>query len=120
MATKKVLIVDDSPAQLSQLREIVKAQGCQIIEATSGREAVDKAIAENPDLIFLDIIMDDLDGYGACREILNNSSTENIPIVFVSTKKQRADKLWAARQGAKDLISKPYENQEIIDAINKY
>ena len=120
MAVRKVLVVDDSPTHLEQLRNIVDIAGYQVITADSGRTAVSKAISEVPDLIFMDIVMDDLDGYGACREILQNDSTAGMPVVFVSCKNNRADQMWAQRMGAKALISKPYEDEQILNELRKY
>ena len=117
---QKVLVVDDTAAHLQQLKEIVSEAGYQVITATSGKEAVEKTIAEKPSLVFLDIVMDDLDGYGACREITRNSETSDIPVVFVSTKNQRADHLWAEKQGAKALISKPIDSDVIVKQLNTY
>ena len=120
MTVKKVLVVDDSPAHLENLKNVVSAAGCRAILATSGTEAVTLTKQEKPDLVLLDIVMDDLDGYGACREILSDPDTKDIPIVFVSTKTNRADKLWAEKQGARGLISKPFKDEEILEVINKY
>ncbi len=120
MTGKKVLVVDDVQPHLEALKSIVEKANHTVITATSGEEAVEKAKAELPDLVLLDIVMDDMDGYGACREILKHPKTKNIPVVFVTTKRQRADKLWAEKQGAKGLISKPYTDQEILDVLNKY
>lgn len=118
--TKSILIVDDSPMHLEQLTKLVASLGHKTIQATSGKEAIEQAHKHLPDLIFLDIVMDDMDGYGACRAILAEDKTKDIPVVFVSTKNQRADKLWALKQGARALICKPYEDQSIIDEIAKY
>jgi twitching motility two-component system response regulator PilH len=120
MAKKKVLVVDDTAAHLQHLAEIVSTAGYQVITATSGKQAVEKSLAEKPDMIFLDIVMDDLDGYGACREITRNEKTKDIPVVFVSTKNQRADKLWAEKQGAKALLSKPVDSAQIVDSLDTY
>ncbi len=117
---KKILVVDDTAAHLQQMSEIVSGAGYQVITASSGKEAVQKAKADKPDLIFLDIVMDDLDGYGACREITRDEETGNIPVVFVSSKNQRADKLWAEKQGAKALISKPIDETEIARHLKMY
>lgn len=117
---KKILVVDDTAAHLQQMKEIVSGAGYQVVAASSGRQAVEFSLAEKPDLIFLDIVMDDLDGYGACREITKTEETKDIPVVFVSTKKQRADKLWAEKQGAKALISKPIDEAEIIKYLKMY
>lgn len=113
MALNKVLIVDDSSTDLMNLTNIVKAKGLQIVSASSGAEAVKKAKSESPDLIFMDIIMDDMDGYSACREIKAEGSTKDIPIVFVTSKNQKADVMWAKRQGGRALIVKPYAEADI-------
>jgi len=120
MAMKKILVVDDTAAHLQQMKEIVSEAGYQVITASSGREAVEKTKAEKPNLVFLDIVMDDLDGYGACREITQDADTREIPVVFVSTKNQRADKIWAEKQGAKGLISKPIDSAEIIKHLDAH
>ncbi|MDH5353396.1 MAG: response regulator [Gammaproteobacteria bacterium] len=117
---KKILVVDDTAAHLQQLQEIVSRAGHQVITASSGKDAVTKAKAEKPDMVFLDIVMDDLDGYGACREIVRAEETAGIPVVFVSTKNQRADRLWAEKQGAKGLISKPIDEGEILKHLQMY
>ena len=116
----KVLVVDDTAAHLQQMKEIVSEAGYQVITATSGREAVEKARSEKPSMVFLDIVMDDLDGYGACREITGDAETKDIPVVFVSTKNNRADRLWAEKQGARALLSKPIDSDEIVDNLKKY
>ena len=116
----KVLVVDDTAAHLQQMKEIVSEAGYQVITATSGKEAVEKAKAEKPSMVFLDIVMDDLDGYGACREITRDEETKNIPVVFVSTKSNRADRLWAEKQGAKALLSKPINSDEIVENLKRY
>ena len=120
MAVKKILLVDDSPAQLLEMRDAVSSVDAHIITATSGTEAVEKARTEKPDIIFMDIVMENLDGFGACREITRGEETRDIPVIFVSTKNQRADRIWADKQGAKTLITKPYDQKELLDQIQRY
>ncbi len=120
MAINKILLVDDSPAQLDALKEAVSGLGAKVITVTCGEDAVNKAISEKPDIILMDIIMDGMDGYNACREIVKNEDTKDIPIVFVSTKNQRADRMWAERQGARAFITKPFTKEQIVGEITKY
>ncbi|MCP4764722.1 MAG: response regulator [Gammaproteobacteria bacterium] len=120
MAGNKVLVVDDTAAHLQQMKEIVSAAGYQVITATSGREAIEKTKKEKPCMVFLDIVMDDLDGYGACREITRDQETCDIPVVFVSTKNQRADRIWAEKQGARALLTKPVDSAEIVNNLKMY
>ena len=116
----KVLVVDDSRADLEHLKTIVSRAGYQVITAISGAEAVEKATTFHPDLIFMDVIMEGKDGFQACREIISNDDTKHIPIVFVTAKCQKADRVWAGLQGGKGLIAKPYTSDEIVSQINEY
>ena len=118
MAVRKVLVVDDSPTDLVKLKSIVSDTGCTVLTAANGREAIELAHAENPDVIFLDIIMPDMDGYEACRKLTKDASTKHIPVVFVTSKDQKADRVWAKMQGGKDLVTKPFTADDIISQIN--
>lgn len=117
MAINKVLVVDDSLTELSNLAEIVSATGCTVIRASNGREALELAAREKPDIIFMDIIMPEMDGYEATRRLANESGTRGIPIIFVSSKNQKADKLWGQMQGAKGYITKPFTADQIIEQL---
>ena len=119
MAIKKILVCDDSAPDRQNLERIISATGCVVIACTGGKEALAKAKAEKPDLIFLDIVMPDMDGYATCRALQNDADTKSIPVVFVSSKGQKADKVWAQMQGGKDLVSKPYSSEEIVEQIKK-
>ena len=116
----KVLIVDDSRVDLEILKAIVSKAGHEVITAISGQEAVDKAVSTHPDLIFMDVIMENKDGFEACREIIANTETKHIPIVFVTGKCQKADRIWAELQGGKALVGKPFTPDEIMTEINKH
>lgn len=120
MNIRKILIVDDSSTDLLHLKDILQAVNCTVITATSGAEAVSKATSEKPDLIFMDIVMDEMDGYKACREISNNAATSHIPVVFVTSKKNRADRIWAEKQGGKALVTKPYTADDIVSQVNAF
>ncbi len=120
MAVRKIMIVDDSRVELMNLQNIVAKSGCEIITASSGKEAVAKARSEKPDLIFMDVIMDEMDGFSACREISDNAETKHIPVVFVTSKSQKADAIWAQKQGGRGLIGKPYTEEQILDKIKAF
>lgn len=118
--SKKILVVDDSPVELANLRTLLHDHGYDTVTATTGRECMDKAIAEMPSLILLDIIMPDMDGYEACRRLRAEVKTKTIPVVFVSSKNQKADQLWATMQGAKALIGKPYTPEQILQTVRAF
>ena len=117
MMINKVLLVDDSPTDLANIRSIVADAGYSVLTATSGDEAVKLAKDESPDLIFMDIVMEGADGYDACREITQNDNTRGIPVVFVTSKNQKADRVWAELQGGKAFITKPYTPEQILEQI---
>jgi twitching motility two-component system response regulator PilH len=119
MGTKKVLICDDSSADRQNLEQILAESGCQVISCAGGRDALEKAKVEKPDLIFLDIVMPDMNGYATCRALQNDKDTKGIPVVFVSAKGQKADKIWAQMQGGKDLVAKPFTASDIVAQLKK-
>lgn len=119
MAISKILVVDDTNTDRLNLQSILDDAGYQVVTAASGREAVEKVRSERPDLVFLDIIMEDMDGFQTCRKLSNDDNTKHIPVVMVSSKDQKVDMLWARKQGARAYIIKPYTAQQITDQIQK-
>jgi twitching motility two-component system response regulator PilH len=117
MAINKVLIVDDSPTEQHVLAEILNKHGYTITTANSGQEGVDKAKAEKPDLILMDIVMPGLNGFQATRAISKDPDTARIPVILCSSKGQETDKAWGLRQGAKDYIVKPITEKELMAKI---
>lgn len=120
MTVKKVLCVDDAAADLTVIQKIVNNANVAVITATGGKEALAKARSESPDLIFLDIIMPDIDGFAVMRELQKDPATKDIPVVFVSSKSQKADQLWAKMQGGKGFVPKPATQEAVMDAMNKF
>jgi len=120
MSINKIMTVDDSKVDLINIQNILSDAGYNVITASSGQEAIDKAAAEKPDLIFMDVVMQQMDGYQACRELTHQDATKNIPIVFVTAKGQKADRVWAEMTGAKGLVQKPYTPDQIIEQVNQF
>lgn len=117
MSTRKALVVDDSSAELANIKSILIDAGYMVVTASNGKEALEKAKAEKPSIIFLDIVMPDMDGYEACRQLTHDAATKDIPVVFVSSKAQKADRVWGQMQGAKGYVAKPYTADQIIDQL---
>jgi len=120
MSINKILVVDDSTVDRMNIQNIIADAGYNVIAASSGQEAIEKASAEKPDLIFMDVVMQQMDGYQACREITHDEATKDVPIVFVTSKGQKADRMWAEMQGGKGLVQKPYTPDQIIEQINRF
>jgi twitching motility two-component system response regulator PilH len=113
----KILIVDDSPTEIHVLSTILESNGYQIVTAESGESGVEVAKAELPDLILMDVVMPGLNGFQATRQLKKEASTAHIPVVIVTTKDQETDKIWGMRQGAKDYLTKPVEEGNLINTI---
>ncbi|MBR9828527.1 MAG: response regulator [Oceanospirillales bacterium] len=120
MAVNKILIVEDDPVQQQCLSEILHATGAEIIIGSNGQQGILLAESEKPDLIFMDIVMPEVDGFSACRQITNAASTKGIPVIIVSSKHEDADRVWAQLQGASAMIAKPYSSQEILDQVEAF
>lgn len=118
MSVKKILVVDDSLTDLTRIQQILNNKGYQVITANSGLEAIEKAKSNLPDVIFMDVVMDDKNGFQACRELQKEEITKNIPIFLVSSKSQKVDHLYAKQVGARELIPKPYEEAQILEKLN--
>jgi twitching motility two-component system response regulator PilH len=117
---RRVMVVDDSIVDRTNLITIIEQIGHQVIAASSGAEAVQLAQSEAPDLIFLDIMLGEMDGFKTCRTLHRDPQTANIPVVMVSSKKNKSDMVWAAEQGARAYIVKPYTAQDIITALEQF
>jgi twitching motility two-component system response regulator PilH len=117
MPTNKALVVDDSSTDLNAIRTVLQDAGWMVNTAVNGTQALQRAKADKPSIIFLDIVMPELDGYGTSRLLANDPDTKGIPVVFVSTKNTKADQVWARAQGGKALIGKPFSADQIVDAL---
>jgi twitching motility two-component system response regulator PilH len=116
----RVLIVDDSPTEMHVMKTMLEKNGFDILTAESGEAGIETARSEKPDLILMDVVMPGLNGFQATRQLTNDSATANIPIIIVTTKNQETDRAWGMRQGAKDYLTKPVEETQLVDKINQY
>ena len=114
-----ILIADDSNTERTHLKKVLESAGYQVLVASSGKEALSIAQSELPDLILLDIIMENGDGYQTCRSLKRNAVTEHIPVIMVSSKGNAVDQQWAKKLGALDYIIKPYSDQELLQRLNE-
>ena len=113
----KILLVDDYPTETHQFKAMLELMGHEIITAENGRDGVNMAIAELPDVVLMDIVMPDMNGFQATRQIARGTDTKHIPVIIVSSKNQETDKVWGQRQGAKGYITKPVDTNELISVL---
>lgn len=117
MSVRKVLVVDDSATDLKKLEQIVAAGGYTVITASSGKEALERVKHDRPDAVLLDVIMNDMNGFQVCRALTADANTKNIPIVLVSSKKEKTDQVWGVEQGARAYVTKPFTSEQILDQL---
>jgi len=110
---EKILVIDDDLDTLRLVGLMLQRQGYQISAATNGQQGLDKAIEEKPNLILLDIMMPDMDGYEVARRLRKNPTTINIPILMFTAKTQLDDKVAGFEVGADDYLTKPTHPSEL-------
>jgi len=111
---KKILVVDDAAVDLKNLAKIVSGSGAAVLTASSGAEALLKAREQQPSLVLLDVNMPGLDGFSTARQLAGDPLTKDIPVVFVTGKNQKADRVFAQMLGAKGYVTKPYCAEDIL------
>lgn len=114
---EKVFIVDDSLANRRILKAILKQDGYDLLEAEDGESAIDIALREKPDLILLDIMMPQKDGFEVCQALKSDIRTFTIPIIFISAMTQESDKIKGLGLGAADYVTKPFSNAEVLARV---
>lgn len=117
MTPKTILVIDDSPTALKITSEILTEQGFRVVGASDGEEALEIATRVHPHLIVLDIILPKKNGFQVCRQLKTESATSDIKILMLSSKNQASDRFWGQKQGADAYITKPFDDEELIEAI---
>lgn len=118
--SKTILVVDDTPENLRLLAGLLAEQGYKARLAPSGAHALATAQKDPPDLILLDIMMPDMDGYEVCRHLKAAQKTESIPVIFISALDEIFDKMTAFSIGGVDYITKPFQVEEVLARIKTH
>ena len=116
----KVLVIDDSKTIRSTAESRLKKTGCSVVTAEDGFDALSIIVRENPDIIFIDVMMPRLDGYETCSIIRGNEKYREKPIVMLSSKSSFCDKAKGDVVGANAYLTKPFARDELFDAIRKF
>lgn len=114
-----VLIVDDSPTELHVLKGMLEKKGHMVLIAKDGEDAIERANQDLPELILMDVVMPGMNGFQATRALTKDPKTGHIPIIMVTTKDQETDRVWGLRQGAKGYLTKPVNEQELMQKIDE-
>ena len=113
-----ILVVDDNPANIKVLFDLLKESCFRVFVAKSGESALEKIEAAPPDLILLDVLMPGMDGFETCHRLKENPKTKDIPVIFMTALAEVADKVKGLKLGAIDYITKPIEHEEALARIN--
>lgn len=117
MAIKKILIVDDSPTERYYLTAILERNGFTVATAENGDDAMAKIKADRPELILMDVVMPGANGFQVTRAIAKDPDLADVPIIICSTKNQETDRIWGLRQGARDYLVKPVDEEQLLARI---
>ena len=116
----KVMIIDDSNTIRRSAEIFLKTSGCEVILAEDGFEAMSKIVDNQPNIIFIDIVMPRLDGYQACMLIKKNPTYQSIPVIMLSSKDGLFDKAKGRIAGSDNYLTKPFTAEGLLSIIRKY
>jgi two-component system alkaline phosphatase synthesis response regulator PhoP len=116
--TKKILIVDDEPDIIEFLQYNLKREGFEVISASDGKQGIQVAEREKPDLILLDIMMPEIDGVETCRQLRSNKAFDQTPIAFLTARDEDFSQITALDVGGDDYITKPIKPRVLLSRIN--
>jgi twitching motility two-component system response regulator PilH len=117
---KKILIVDDSPAEVKLMQAVLDGAGYSSVAIHDPMRIEQMIEMEHPNLILLDVVMPQRNGFQACRDLKGNAQYSRIPVVLVTSKNTSSDKFWAKEQGADGYVTKPFTKDELLGEVQKF
>ena len=117
MTIKKVLLVDDSKTELHHLSDMLSKRGYSVRTAENGEEAMRRLAEDKPDLILMDVVMPGQNGFQLTRAITRDPQFADVPVIMCTSKNQETDRVWGMRQGARDYITKPVNQADLLAKI---
>jgi DNA-binding response OmpR family regulator len=117
---KKVLVVDDSQAEVRLIQNFLQQGGFHAVgisDPTKIEEAIEE---ERPNVILLDVVMPQRNGFQACRELKSQETYSKIPVILVTSRATPSDRYWGEQQGANGYVAKPFTPEELLDAVRRF
>jgi putative nucleotidyltransferase with HDIG domain len=115
-----ILAVDDTPASLKLLSDLLREEGYNVRAAINGELAVSSAVNDPPELVLLDVRMPEMDGFEVCRRLKASPRTREVPVIFVSALSETEDKVRGFELGAVDFVTKPYQREELLARVHTH
>jgi CheY-like chemotaxis protein len=116
----KVMVVDDAYSEVQVMESILKSAGHQVVSYTDGTEIEQRIVAEKPDVVLLDIVMPNRNGFEILRTLRRDERTKQTRIVVVSSKNQQADRAWGLKQGADEYVGKPFTPEQLLAVVQRF
>ena len=116
---KKIVVADDEPYVLRSLEYTLSRAGYQVVTAVDGQDALEKIVAEIPDLVFLDIQMPRLNGNEVCRRLRQESTLPDLHVIVITAKGQESERQFALECGASEYITKPYSPRKVLERVRE-
>lgn len=116
----KVMVIDDSKTIRRTAESLLKKEGCEVISAADGFEALSMIADHNPDIVFVDIMMPRLDGYQTCALIKHNQKFKDTPVIMLSSKDGLFDRARGRIVGSEQYLTKPFTKEELLGAIQRH
>ena len=117
---KKVLVVDDSQAEIRLLQSMLQQGGFQAVAISDPTKTEEAIEAERPNVILLDVVMPQRNGFQVCRDLKSQALYSNIPVILVTSKSAPSDRYWGEQQGANAFVAKPFTPDELLSAVKRF
>lgn len=115
---KRILVIDDLPENVFMIQDRLEHEGYEVITAFNGKDGIERALNEIPDLILLDVMMPDITGFEVCKILVNDDKTKHVPIILVTAKSTAEDTKEGLEAGAFDYIKKPFNRIELLARVH--
>ena len=117
---KKVLIVDDSPSEVRLMQGLLEKEGYWPVGLNDPRRVEEAITNDRPNVILLDVVMPDRNGFQVCRDLKGSAEFNQIPVIMVTSKDSASDKFWGQQQGAEGYVTKPFTREELLRAVRRF
>lgn len=118
MRAKTIVLADSDPASVKQVLSLLENEGFRVIVARDGVEALARVLELRADLVLLEILLPQKNGYQVCRALKADAATRDVPVLFVSAKSQPSDRFWAKRVGGDGFVAKPFDPADLVRVVS--